>query len=1127
MTDRRDLSTEEKRALVEKLLREKAIARRMDHAISVAERPQDIPQSFAQRRLWFLDQLDPGQPTYNLALAVRIIGSLDVQLLQRCADRIVERHETLRTTFTAGPGGEPIQVISTRGKASISIEQMEGASESEIRSRVETLTAVPFDLARGPLMRLHILEVDQDVCVMLLLMHHIVSDGWSMGVLFRELARFYNATLHGRSSDLPPLKLHYADYAMWQHKRLSGSIRSKLTSYWEQQLEGAPPLLTLPTDFLRPARQTSAGKILRRRLSPETTADVKGVANRRGVTLFMLLISAFQIVLSRWSGQTDIVIGTPVAGRTREELSDLIGFFINTLAIRGNLAGNPTFSEFLDQVRQTTLEAYDHQELPFEMLVEHLNPERDPAYSPVFQVVFNLHNEPLEPLALEGTRAEVFPLDREAAKFDLNVHVTDDDGLLVAFLYNADLFRAETVDRLAEQFELLLGEIARNTTVPIEQYSLLCSQSGSVIPDPAVSLQASSQKTAIDQLAEVVAENPSAIAIEYKGSQVSYADLWNSALKIGATLRERGMRPGDVVAVTGERSSGLIAAIIGVMGSGGVLLTIDKDLPARRIDTMLGAPNATFLVSVGEGYGSETVGADRQLETVKVDSLIEEKPVSESEPSIEQQARPNGSDPAYIFFTSGSSGEPKGVLGTHSGLGHFFSWQKNEFDIQATDRVALLTNLSFDVVLRDIFLPLTSGATLCVPSHEDISDVLQWINRERVTVFHAVPSVVRSWLRTLSSAPALSDVRWVFFAGEPLTDDLVFEWRERFPSARNVVNLYGPTETTLCKLAYRVPDEPGPGVQPIGTAMDGAQALIVRSDRLCAIGESGEIVIRTPYRTKGYVGAETPEFHRFRPNPFGDDKDDIVYFTGDRGRYRSDGTIEILGRLDREVKVRGIRINPEEVNSVLGNAPGVRQSAVKAFADEAGQPYLAAYFVPGRDAPAADDLRDYVAERLPLAMVPRLFLSREDLPTLPNGKIDYSALPAPDIAAEGKSKFEAPSTETEKHLAEIWSEVLGVPKVGVSDNFFSLGGHSLLATQIVARVRKMLKVQVPLQAIFQHPTVRELALNVDEVREVGISEPISKRRRKSKADTLKDLSKLSDSEVQALLAKMSDKAKEP
>ncbi|MBW4560439.1 MAG: amino acid adenylation domain-containing protein [Mojavia pulchra JT2-VF2] len=1071
------------------------------------EQNQLIPQlanresaqlSFAQERLWFLEQLEPNNPTYLIPQALRLQGDLNIPVLQQSLDAIVAHHEILRTTFITSDDGNPIQVIGLPRSVELRIIDLRSHNQSDRQQHLQQIlnqeAQIPFDLTSDLMLRASLLQIDQQDHILLVVIHHIASDGWSTGIFWQQLAAVYQAFLHGKSSPLPPLPIQYADFAVWQHQSLSGKLLETELDYWKNQLAGATTVLELPTDRPRSPIQTNRGASQSLLLPQTLSTALTALSRQQGVTLFMTLLAAFGALLHRYTGQEDILIGSPIAGRNRAEIEELIGLFLNTLVLRTNFAGNPSFRLLLERVRQMALGAYAHQNLPFEKLVAEIQPERDTSRNPLFQVLFNMLNLEDKTLDLPGLDVDFISLAETAAKFDLTLYVKEQpQGIHLKLVYNRDLFDAERMKEMLHQFHHLLNQIITAPDSQISSYSLVTPEAQALLPQPSVVLPQPKYELVTTMFTQQVNNNPEQTALRQGDRTWSYSELGTTAQALARVMLGNKVESGDVVAVFGTKSFGLIASMLGVLYCKGVLLTIDPKLPSERQQLILQQAKAKYILYIDAQPPQHQELWDRlTIICIHPDTgaLLN---LPQDDNQLIELPQIDADDAAYIFFTSGTTGVPKGVLGCHKGLAHFLVWQRQTFAIGKQDRVAQLTGLSFDVVLRDIFLPLTSGATLCLPPEGDNLEptkILHYLESEQITVLHTVPSLAQSWLANIPSGISLQNLRWLFLAGEPLKQTLVEQWRQAFPTSGEIVNLYGPTETTLAKCYYQVPADSASGVQPIGWPLPQTQALVFTpNNQLCGISEVGEIVLRTPFRSLGYINAATETKTKFVQNPFGNDPQDWLYYTGDLGRYRPDGSLEILGRRDHQLKIRGIRIEPGEIETVLSQHPNVAQSLVIAREDIPGDQRLVAYLVANSDsAPTMSDLRQYLLTKLPQYMIPSAFVLLSAIPVTANGKVDRRALPAPEFSRlEPEATFVAPRNAVERQLTQIWEEVLRVQPIGVLDNFFALGGHSLLATQVISRIRKTFSIEIPLQSLFTYPAIAELAPVIEQHQSAGIN----------------------------------------
>jgi amino acid adenylation domain-containing protein len=1041
------------------------------------------PLSFGQQRLWFLSQLRPNDSAYNMIQVLRLTGPLDVPALERAFNEIRRRHDVLRANVDL-VGDQPVQFVAAYGPVPFTIVDCstypEDQRESACQEVIASYSRPPFNLKSDPLLRTALVRLGPTEHRLVLVMHHIIYDGWSTRLLLQECVALYEAFAQGKPSPLPDLPIQYSDYARWQREWLTGAVLDKHLSYWRERLRGSVSPIELPADRPRRGGETSAAARVGKVLPVELLQSLKSLGQRHNATLFMTLLAAFQTLLCRVSGQDDVVLGSPIAGRTQLETERLLGFFINTLPIRIDMSGRPTFAELLDRVRLVVLDAIKHQELPFEKLVEELQPERSLNHSPLVQVMLNAFLLDVPQLHAQGLTFESVSLSAEESKFDLTMLVQKaGQTIRVDLKYNADLFDAVRMEHMLDQFVRLLQQIVAEPDKRIASYSLLTEASRHILPDPTVAFSEPRFEPVTDGVLSQVRQAPGQTAVIQAGHSWSYSELWSAAEAIARALLARQLRRGDAVGLMGPRSFGFVAALVGIFRSGGVLLTVDRTLPVNRQRLILTEARAKHLVYVGERrHEEEWLHGTPGLEIISVakDGSVENPSADISVPDITPE------DAAYIFFTSGTTGIPKGVLGCHKSLGQFMAWQRTTFDVRPDDRCAQLTSPTFEVILRDVFLPFVSGATLCLPDETADTasgDMLSWMDREGITIFHAVPTVGQAWLGAMANGARPRKLRWAFFGGEPLTDRLVARWRSVIPPTARIVNLYGPAETTLVKTFHLIPEQPTHGVQPLGKPLPYAQALVLNEEReLCGVGEPGEIMLRTPFRTLGYINAPAEQQKRFVSNPFRNSPEDLVYLTGDRGRYRPDGVLEFLGRIDDQIKIRGVRIEPAEVDAILGRHPKVAACFVTAVKGANGEDILAAFVVPAvaSDALAAE-LRSYLSEQLPRAMVPSAFVFLDALPVLSNGKVDRRALATLDLTrSDTPVGLVPPRTHTERVLERIWCRVLGREQVGVQQNFFDLGGHSLLATQVVSQIRHELNVELPLDTIFTKPTIDSLAV---------------------------------------------------
>ncbi|MDQ3917398.1 MAG: amino acid adenylation domain-containing protein [Acidobacteriota bacterium] len=1067
-----------------------------------------FPASFAQRRLLFLDQLEPGNPVYNIAAAVRLRGRLDPVALERSLNEVVARHESLRTVFTVSEG-EPLQVIIPSLTLGLPVLELPPLPDEEREAEVRRLAAEaaqhPFDLAEGPLLRASLVRAAEEEHVLLLTVHHIVSDGWSMGVLVREVAALYEAFTEGKQSPLAELPLQYADYAQWQREWLQGETLEAELAYWREQLAGAPPMLELPTDRPRPPLQTYRGEKQTLLLSEGLTAALRELSRREGCTLFMTLLAAFKLLLYRHTGQEDIVVGSPIAGRTRAEIEDLIGFFLNTLVLRTRLSGELTFRALLGRVREVTLGAYAHQDVPFEQLLEELQPERDLSRTPLFQVFFNMMNFPELDIRLPGLEVKLIAPPELGSKFDLTLYVEERGrGLAFEMVWNAELFRRARAAEMLEQLRHLLTQVAANPDEQLGRFSLVTPTAEQFLPNPALPLGEKWEGAVHELFARHARRAPGRTAVRDSREVWTYGELEARSNQLARRLIAGGVRPEDRVAIYASREASLVWALLGVMKAGAAFVVLDPAYPASRLADYVALAQPRGWLQL-ESAGRPPAELEEFIEALAGGCRLTLPPRSAveaagflAEHSTEDPGVVRGPDDlAYISFTSGSTGMPKGIMGRHGPLTHFLPWLVRAFGLDESDRYSMLSGLSHDPLHRDIFTPMQLGACICVPDAEEIEtpgQLAEWMRREGVTVAHLTPAMGQVLTERPADAPPceIGSLRYAFFVGDILTRGDVAKL-QRLAPGMTCVNYYGSTETQRAVSYYVVPaaavgaqegaggGEPGREVIPLGRGIEDVQLLVLNPARqLAGVGEVGEIYFRSPHLARGYLGDETLTRERFIPNWMTGRPRDVLYRTGDLGRYMPDGNVEPLGRADHQVKIRGFRVELGEIEALLGAHPSVHKVVVIAREDRPGDKRLAAYVVAqsGRSADEGE-LRDFLRRRLPDYMVPQAFVMLDSLPLTPNGKVDRRALPEPTGAhAEPGESFVAPRTTIERELARVWSEVLGVERVGVNDNFFKAGGHSLLAIQLISRLYDAFGVKLSLRRFFESPTVAGLSVAV-------------------------------------------------
>ncbi len=1178
--------------------------------IPPSARDQVPPLSLAQQGIWFVEQLAPGNPSYTIALAVRLTGVLDLDALQKSLEALVERHEALRTTFPVVEG-RAVQAITAGGwggdagalrEAPLRVTDLGMLSgpeqEAEARRLAQEEARRPFDLARGPLLRAGVLRLGETAHVLLLSMHHIISDGWSLRVLARELAAFYaafrsdqpaprsalSAPPKGQSAPLSALPIQYADYAVWQRAWLLGenedgtSPLQRLLAYWKQQLAGLPPLLQLPTDRPRPPVQGFSGATTTFMLTPQLSAGLRDLVRREGVTMYMALLAAFKVLLARYSGQYDIVVASSTANRTRAEIEGLIGLFLNMLLLRTDLSGNPTFRELLGRVRAVTLGAYAHQDLPFEQLVEALQPERNLSYNPLFQVSFVFLNLPTLEVDLPGLEVELLETDRAGSQIDLTLAMMDTDAGLRGWLeYSTDLFDGSTIERMIGHFETLLGAIVVDPALPVSELPILTEAERRQLLVEWNATEAELSNACVHHLFEAqAARTPDSIALLFdhrepeqgtknkeqridtprntqhatrnsflnsQFSQVSYAELNARANRLAHHLRALGVGPETHVGLCLERSIDLVVALLAILKAGGAFVPLDPTYPAERLTFMLEDSLAPLLIT------QERLRDELPTSWAYLLAIDADRDVIAQEPATNLEGGAQADNLAYVIYTSGSTGRPKGVQVTHRGLGNLAAAQIRAFDVRPHSRVLQFASISFDAAISEILMALLSGAALCLATADELRpgpELIGLLRDQVITTVTLPPSVLAAL--PAAELPALTTL---VAAGEACPVELVVGWG----ASRRFLNAYGPTEASVCATIARCPD--AQQAPPIGQPIDNVQVYLLDARmQPVPIGIPGELYIGGIGLARGYLNRPDLTAEWFIPNPFAENKEQRtklvlsevegnkeprtenrelfspavsgrwsvvggrLYRTGDLARYRPDGNIEFLGRADDQVKLRGFRMELGEIEAALRGHPAVREAAVVVREDAPGDKRLVAYIITDQEQRTKpvlsevegnkeqtseeshsqfsilnsqfSELRRHLNTRLPDYMIPAAFVTLEALPLTANGKVDRHALPAPDRDGPVAGRpFAMPRTPTEELLAGVWAAVLRRERISVEDNFFDLGGHSLLVTQVLARVREIFGVELPVSALFEATSVASLAERVERARREAQGLPAS------------------------------------
>jgi amino acid adenylation domain-containing protein len=1046
-------------------------------------RSGDLALSFAQQRLWFFDQLGQDLSAYTIPAAIRLKGPLNLAALERSFNEIVNRHESLRTIFRT-VDGRPTQLIAPRLTIALPVVDLRplpaSERETEVRRLVTAEARQPFDLSQGPLIRGSVLRLADEEHVGLLTMHHIVSDGWSTGILIREVATLYVAFCAGGSSPLPALPIQYADFAHWQRQWLQGDVLETQLAYWKQNLAGAPAFLDLPTDHPRPLVQTFRGAHQAVLLPKPLQDGMKALSRQEGVTQFMAFLAAFKVLLHRYTSQDDVIVGTPIANRNRLETEDIIGFFVNAVVLRTELSGDPTFRELVARVRQVCLGAYGHQDLPFDRLVEELHVTRDLSRNPLFQAMFVLHNASLPPLELAGLTMSPIEGDSETAHFDLTLQIIDSgQGLTASFVYNTDLFEADTIVRMLANFTILLAGIVADPGRRLSDLPLLTDAERQRVLAHGIGATADRPSDlCIHQLFEAqVARIPDAIALVFEAAELTYGELNRRANQLAHHLRALGVGPEVPVGICLERSPEMVIALLGILKAGGAFLHLDPTYPAERLAFML-RDAAVPVIVTQERFVAGLAQPDATV--ICLDSGCE---IIARESNDTPGSLTSPKNLAYIIYTSGSTGRPKGVLIPHRAIADHCRNAQSHYELRARDVVLQFASLSFDVSLEEILPTLLAGARLVLMGKTiwHPAEFGQKISDHGLTVLNLPTAywqeLARAWADVPESIPSILP-RLCIVGGDTLRPEMLELWRRTKLSSIRLLNAYGPTETTITATSYEIAphadETTAARLVPIGRPLPNRLVYILdRHGNPVPIGVHGHLHIGGESVARGYLNRPDLTAEKFIPDPFSGTPGARMYKTGDLARYRPDGNIEFLGRADQQVKIRGFRIELGEIEAVLGQHPAVRDAAVLAREDVPGEKRLVAYVVADE---TTDALRRFLQEKLPEPMIPAVVMALEALPLMPNGKIDRRALPAPDRSRpELEKAFVAPRDDLELQLAQIWEEVLGVRPVGVRDNFFELGGHSLLAVRLFAVIEKRLAKKLPLTTVFQGATVEHLA----------------------------------------------------
>nr|QEO74840.1 condensation domain-containing protein [uncultured bacterium] len=1111
-TQRFETLSPQRRALLEKLLKEKGKSAQPPASIPRGETIGPQPLSHAQERMWFLDQLEPGSPFYNMFQAVSLKGRLDVGALEQALSEIVRRHEALRTTF-ANDEGQPVQITSAASSLRLEAIDLASVPEAEradaAQDHIRKEAAKPFDLVRGPLLRATLLRLADDDHVLLLPVHHIVADGWSLGVLIRELADLYEAFAASRPSPLADLAIQYADYARWQRGPERQARLDAQLDYWEQHLAGAPPLVEVPTDRPRHAAHGFGGARQRFWLGRELSDEVAAFARGAGVSLFMTLLACWKAQLARESGQSDIVVGTRTAGRVRAELEGLIGLFVNVLALRTEVAAGESFRALVGRVQRAALEGFERQEAPFERLVQRVGPERGAGRNPLFNVMFVLQNAPQPAIELPELSLSLLKVESTTAKYDLDLTLWESDEGLTGWLeYSTELFDAATAARMTGRFQRFVEQLVRHPDVPVGEIELLdeCERRQVLVECNETAAEFPAEQPVHELFAAQAARTPDAVAVADARQQISYRELNRRANRLAHHLRARGVGPEVAVGVLLGRSVETVLTLLAIYKAGGVYVPLDPNYPASHLQLILRQTRPPVVIT--DALLAEQL-PEVEASVIRLDA---DWPEMMSHSMREPRTCVGPDNLAYIMYTSGSTGQPKGVAVAHRQLLNRLHWMWREFPFGEGETLCQRTTANFSVSMWELLGGLLCGCRTVVVSDEQTKDTAQLIaamERHEVTRAVLVPSLLRTLLEVEPGlGRRLSSARLWSVCGEPLSPELAARFAAQFSEAR-LVNQYGASELNdvcfdevdaegLCECEAR-----GYGSVPVGRPVSNLGVYLLDA-MMCPVGfgHRGEIYVRSVSPARGYVGQPEETAERFVPDAVSGASGARLYRTGDVGRRLADGRIEVVGRADEQVKVRGMRVEVKGVEALLRAHEAVRDVAVAARREGGEVTGLVAYVVAGEQgAVGVRELREWVRGRAPEQMVPGVMVEVAELPRLPNGKVDRRALPDLMSVAFGEQKgFVAPQTLAERTIAEVWQQVLGVGNVDVHHNFFELGGHSLALARVQSKLQTAFNKSVSMIELFKNPTISALARHLSEGQAEDLTlqkaqERVNKRRR--------------------------------
>lgn len=1085
-----------KKALLEKIT--KGIGT-YDQNFSRSGDTEYSPLTYGQQRLWFVNKLDPSNSAYDFTLKLKITGYLDNEIMLKSLNALRLRHQALCIRIIE-KDGEPWQKAFLDDPLDYKYENLENYSAEEQKDKVNILKQEKaFDIRNDILFRVRLFKLNSSEHILVFHIHHIIFDGWSIDIFMNDLFYFYEKF---EINEQPALSNkpdnQYVDYAIWQRKFFKENLLESQLAYWRNHLSGNLPQLTLNSLDWNNHTYSLKGACESKTINERMSLMIKNFCKSNNISYFIFLKTVFNLLLQKHSDQEEIILGMPVANRNNEDFENTVGMFVNILAIRTNLSGNPSFLELLERVKTTCFDAYANQEVPFEKIVEEINPDRKLHRNPIFDVMINyvqLQSNKQNSWNVNDLTISLLDDDEIQSNFLMTLYITENnDEFNLNLVYQEHMFSKKFASILMEQLEHLIEQAITRPNKKLSEYNLITKSTRNFLPSINNKIEKTNYTPLLNMVYESVYKYPNKICIEHAVNKYSYLELYNTAKEIARIINEYNLQKNDVVAIVGQRSFLFISAMLAIWMNKLTLLNIDESLPDLRKKQMMQAGKAKVVVYLSD---QKSIAAWKsEFPFVDVISITEDNIIKNSNVNdIEKQTDIilNEDVLAYIFFTSGSTGNPKGVLGTHQGLSHFLCWQKDTFNVSSVDRFAQLTNVSFDVVLRDIFLPLISGATIVIPDEVDelgADLILPWLKQQEITRVHLVPSLLNTWMASHQETIELNRLLTVFLAGEPLYGGLLKKFKSLTNFIGQFVNLYGPTETTLAKCFEIIKDEISDTVQSVGKALPQSQVFVINEhNEICGVGEMGEIVIRTPYRTQGYINDTNEQINKFKLNPYSNDKNDLLYYSGDIGFYLPDGRLQIKGRKDDQIKINGTRIELNEINTVLIKHPNVLNSIVQ-YMKRNDLYILTAYIVTDKKNIDISEIKQYLREYLPNVMIPLAYEFLDEIPLLPNGKVDRRKLPLP-LMVDSDYVHEDPTNDIEKNISLIWSEVLKRDRVGILDNFFNIGGHSLLAIQVLTRIRKHFEVDLSLKNIFEFPTIKKLSAYIQTQEKSNNITPIS------------------------------------